>query len=121
MPYISISNNRVFQFIGDFVKTLGEARFISPRVTGDITARLFVLVLFIPHNSDRFQTISGKSASLLGKGTCKQRTFEHGVRIWGFFFSINLISQVGLLTINPNIVRLASCDQLAHDSALAKD
>lgn len=46
------------QFIRDVVKTLGEAHFISPPVTGDITACLFVLVSFIPHNSDHFQAIS---------------------------------------------------------------
>lgn len=65
------------QFIRDVVKTLGEAHFISPPVTGDITACLFVLVSFIPHNSDHFQAISGKSATSLGKGTCEQRTFAH--------------------------------------------
>lgn len=74
------------QFIRDIVKTLGEAHFISPPVTGDITAWLFVLVLFIPHNSDHLQTVSGKSAALLGKGTCKQRTFEHSLNLGLFTY-----------------------------------
>lgn len=65
------------QFIGDIVKTLGEARFTSPPVTGDSTAWLVGLVSFTPHNSDHFQTIPGKPVASLGKGTCKQRTFEH--------------------------------------------
>lgn len=97
------------QLGGDAVKTLGEARFTRPPVTGDTTARLFGLVLFIPRNSDHFQIHSSA-----GKGTCTRRTFEHVAGI-GVFWGILLLSQV--VATNPSISHLASRGQ----SALAKD